>query len=122
MNKEAIKIIKVLGDTAAVARLFGVRMASVSNWKKTGIPSARMMYLGVAQAQALVGIDVVAATAPTQGNAQQPSSIPPTAQNIGAIDLDAAGLVDRREAGRRASDKEAELQAIKTGKQLPAAE
>lgn len=113
MNKEAIKIIKVLGDTAAVARLFGVRMASVSNWKKTGIPSARMMYLRAAQAQALVGIDVVAATAQTRGNAQQPSSTPPTAQNIGAIDLDAAGLVDRRETVRRTDDatKEADLKA-----------
>lgn len=66
MNTHATKIIEALGDTAEVARLFGVRMPSVSDWKKTGIPKARMMYLKVAHASALDGVDVDAATAPTR--------------------------------------------------------
>lgn len=104
MNIQAIKTIEALGGTAAVARLFGVRMPSVSDWKKAGIPKARMMYLRAAHAQALMDIDVDAATAQTQGNAQEPSPSPPAAQNMGAIDLDKAGLVDRCEGGRRSGD------------------
>lgn len=40
-------LIELLGGTAAVARLFNISMASVSSWKKKGIPAARMMYLEV---------------------------------------------------------------------------
>lgn len=36
-----------LGGTAAVARLFGIAQPSVSKWRKTGIPPARLMYLNV---------------------------------------------------------------------------
>lgn len=66
MNQHATQIIEALGDTAEVARLFGVRMPSVSDWKKHGIPRARMMYLKVAKQQALEGIDIDAATASTR--------------------------------------------------------
>lgn len=69
MNTEAIKIIKALGGTAAVARLFDVRMPSISDWKKKGIPKARMMHIKAAHAQALVGVDVDAATAPARDGA-----------------------------------------------------
>lgn len=39
------EIIDRLGGTAAVARLCDVKDPSVSEWRKTGIPPARRMYL-----------------------------------------------------------------------------
>ena len=75
MNPHATKIIEALGDTAEVARMFDVRMPSVSDWKKHGIPRARMMYLKVAHAQALDGIDLDAATAPARGEAHEAALI-----------------------------------------------
>ena len=38
-------IINNLGGTAETARFFGVSMASVSGWKKRGIPKARIRHL-----------------------------------------------------------------------------
>ncbi|WP_438859303.1 hypothetical protein [Achromobacter spanius] len=38
-------IIDALGGTAAVARLCKVKDPSVSDWRKTGIPAARRMFL-----------------------------------------------------------------------------
>jgi hypothetical protein len=38
-------IIDALGGTGAVADLCDVRPASVSEWRKAGIPKARRMYL-----------------------------------------------------------------------------
>lgn len=49
--------------------MFDVRMASVSDWKKNGIPKARMMYLRVARPDVLADVDADAATAPTRGEA-----------------------------------------------------
>lgn len=73
MNQPATQIIEALGGTAAVARMFSLSMPSVSDWKKTGIPRARMMYLQAAHARSLKGIDTVAATsvlsAPTKTEA-----------------------------------------------------
>lgn len=43
MNTE--QIIDALGGTAEVARLCEVKMPSVSEWKKGGIPRARLLYL-----------------------------------------------------------------------------
>lgn len=43
MNAE--QIIESLGGTAAVAQLCEVKMPSVSEWKKTGIPRARLLFL-----------------------------------------------------------------------------
>lgn len=63
MNTNAAKIIDALGGTAEAARLFEVRMPSVSAWRYHGIPKPRMMFLKVARPEALEGIDVVAATA-----------------------------------------------------------
>lgn len=63
MNTDAAKIIDALGGTAQVSRLFGVRMPSVSRWKFSGIPAARMMYLQVARPDALAGVNLQAATA-----------------------------------------------------------
>jgi hypothetical protein len=63
MNADAVKIIDALGGTAETARIFQVRMPSVSAWRHDGIPRARMMYLQAAHPKALKGVDVEAATA-----------------------------------------------------------
>lgn len=42
---DASKIIDDLGGTFAVARLCNVRPPSVSEWKRTGIPEARLQFL-----------------------------------------------------------------------------
>ena len=63
MNTNAVKIIDALGGTVEVARLFEVRMPSVSRWRMTGIPLARMMFRKVVHSSALAGIDQQAATA-----------------------------------------------------------
>lgn len=39
------EIIEILGGTAKVARLFNITFASVSRWKKYGIPPARRMFI-----------------------------------------------------------------------------
>lgn len=39
------KAIDLLGGTAEAARFFEVRMPTVSEWRKTGFPRARAMYL-----------------------------------------------------------------------------
>lgn len=70
-NADAIQIIEALGDTTKVARIFGIRKASVSDWKKGGIPRARMMYLKVKHAKAIRSFDTEAATAPTIHSAAQ---------------------------------------------------
>lgn len=38
-------IIDALGGTAEVARLCNVKSPSVSEWRRTGIPEARVLYL-----------------------------------------------------------------------------
>ena len=70
MNRHAAQVIDALGGTAAVARLFDARMPSISNWKRDGIPPARMMFLQLAYKKALAGIDLKAATAPRRATAQ----------------------------------------------------
>lgn len=64
MNAAATQIIERLGDTAEVSRMFGLQMPSVSAWKKTGIPHARMMFLRAVHKRRLAGCDLDAATAP----------------------------------------------------------
>lgn len=43
--KSANQIIDDLGGTSAVAELCECRPASVSDWRKNGIPKARLLYL-----------------------------------------------------------------------------
>lgn len=69
MNSHATKIIEALGDTAEVARIFKIRMPSVSDWKISGIPPARMMYLKLAHPKALKGVNVEKATAKSRRSA-----------------------------------------------------
>lgn len=42
------QIIDKLGGTAAVARLCEIEPASVSEWRREGIPKARLMFLRLA--------------------------------------------------------------------------
>jgi hypothetical protein len=39
------KIIDSLGGSSAVARIFGVTVGAVSQWRENGIPHSRLMYL-----------------------------------------------------------------------------
>lgn len=48
-QKTDAEIIEDLGGTYRVAALCGVKPPSVSEWKKTGIPQARRMYLQLLQ-------------------------------------------------------------------------
>jgi hypothetical protein len=50
------EVIERLGDTSAVAAIFGIKPPSVSEWKKTGIPPARRMYLQVVYPDAFVSV------------------------------------------------------------------
>lgn len=43
------EIIERLGGTKAVAALCGVTLGAVSQWKRSGIPEARLMYLKLAR-------------------------------------------------------------------------
>ena len=63
MNTAATQVIDKLGGTAKVAQLFSVAMPSVSDWKKGGIPPARVMFLRVAKRKELADVDLEAATA-----------------------------------------------------------
>lgn len=73
MNPHATQVIDVLGGTAEVARLFDVRMPSVSDWKRDGIPHARMMLLRETRQAQLADIDLAAATAARRGRRVKPS-------------------------------------------------
>jgi DNA-binding transcriptional regulator YdaS (Cro superfamily) len=42
---ETREIIRALGGTSKVAKLCGISMPSVSQWKKNGIPSDKMIFL-----------------------------------------------------------------------------
>lgn len=63
MNVAATAIIDRLGGTAKVSRIFGLSMPSVSDWKRDGIPQARVMFLRAAHKKQLSGADFEAATA-----------------------------------------------------------
>ncbi len=51
MDKELTtdQIIEALGGTSETARLFNIAAASVSEWRKEGIPKSRLMYLKLAR-------------------------------------------------------------------------
>lgn len=79
MNTSATKVIDALGGTFAVARIFDIKPPSVSDWKKDGIPRARVMYLKAAYRKVLAGIDLAEATAthrlrPSDQELAQPST------------------------------------------------
>lgn len=41
----ASEMIDILGGTAAVSRICGIRDPSVSSWRKLGMPKSRFMFL-----------------------------------------------------------------------------
>lgn len=45
LDPEACRVIDALGGTAAVAELCSVNMQAVSQWRRNGIPDARIQYL-----------------------------------------------------------------------------
>src|SRR5277367_6826789 len=60
MDKELTtdQIIDALGGTSETARLFGIAAASVSEWRKEGIPKSRLMYLKIAKPELFGGLAV----------------------------------------------------------------
>lgn len=54
---DANKIIDALGGTAAVAKLCEVKPPSVSEWRNSGIPKARLQYLRLLKPEVFVGDD-----------------------------------------------------------------
>lgn len=48
-NPTPDEIIDALGGTSEVARLCEVRPPSVSEWRRTGIPKSRLMFLRLAK-------------------------------------------------------------------------
>lgn len=77
MNTYATKIIEALGGTAEVARLCEISMPSVSNWKQSGIPDARVKFLRLAAPAKLKGLDLDAAVskAACKPKRQQPAHV-----------------------------------------------
>jgi len=51
-------IIDRLGGPSEVARLCGVKLPSVSEWRKQGIPKARLMYLKLLRPDVFEGVHV----------------------------------------------------------------
>lgn len=49
LDQEACRVIDALGGTGEVARLCEVSDAAVSQWRKDGIPKARLQYLRLAR-------------------------------------------------------------------------
>lgn len=49
MDTEANRIIDALGGTGAVAKLCEIEPGSVSDWRREGIPKARLMFLKLAR-------------------------------------------------------------------------
>lgn len=43
--KRSVAVIDALGGTMKVAREFGIRHPSVTNWKKFGIPEDRLQFI-----------------------------------------------------------------------------
>ncbi|KVF81828.1 hypothetical protein WJ22_13040 [Burkholderia vietnamiensis] len=52
----ASQIIDRLGGTGAVATLFEIEDAAVSQWRRNGIPKPRMQFIAVARPDVLVGL------------------------------------------------------------------
>lgn len=83
------EIIDLLGGTTAVAKLCEIKAGSVSEWRRKGIPRARVLYLRVIRPDAF---GVAVETAPT----------------LSALMIegdDTVGITDRRRTDRRASDR-----------------
>lgn len=60
---DANRIIDALGGTNAVARLCECTPASVSGWRKDGIPKPRLMYLRAVRPEAFSAVEETLVTA-----------------------------------------------------------
>lgn len=58
VGMDANQIIDALGGTFAVANLCNVRPPSVSEWRRNGIPSARLQFLRLARPEVFSAPDV----------------------------------------------------------------
>lgn len=54
---DANKIIDELGGTCAVAELCNVTTGAVSQWRTSGIPAARLMFLKLARPEVFVAFE-----------------------------------------------------------------
>lgn len=63
------KIIDALGGTFRVAELCEVRPPSVSDWRRHGIPRARMMFLRIAKPEIFKILDEAAGNRPGHSSA-----------------------------------------------------
>lgn len=52
----ACAVIDKFGGTAAMARLCDVKMPSVSEWRRTGIPKSRLQFLRLARPEVFVDL------------------------------------------------------------------
>lgn len=50
-------LIDRLGGTMEVARMFDIKSPSVSEWRRTGIPNSRMMFLRLARPDLFSGVE-----------------------------------------------------------------
>lgn len=57
MDQLANTIIDRLGGTSAVAKICEIEPPSVSEWRKTGIPRARLQFLRIAYPDAFLGVE-----------------------------------------------------------------
>ena len=57
MTNDPNTVIDKLGGTSETARLCDVSPASVSEWRKNGIPHARLMFLKLARPDVFSGIE-----------------------------------------------------------------
>lgn len=57
-GKEAAYVIEQLGGTAKVAKFFGIKQGSVSEWKTTGLPQARRRHLVDIRPDLFAGTDL----------------------------------------------------------------
>lgn len=110
-----IQIITALGGPSKVAELLHLPKKGgqqrVQNWLARGIPAMVKVERPDLFFPELMRMQ-------TDSTANHPQTPTPQAPDLSTTELDAAGLVDRRETVRRTDDipKDAELQALKAGK------
>ena len=52
-NNSACEIIDALGGTSETAVIFKIKPSSVSEWRRNGVPKARLMFLELARPEVL---------------------------------------------------------------------
>lgn len=65
MDIQANKVIDLLGGTGATAKLCETSPGAVSQWRRDGIPSARLMYLKLARPDVFEKVGACDATTET---------------------------------------------------------